>query len=45
MDVNQAYCGDHFMVYTYITSLCCIPETFIMSYYMLIVLQYKNNYS
>lgn len=32
-DGNQTYCGDHFTVYTNVTSLCCIPQTNIMLYY------------
>lgn len=27
MDINRTYCGDHFVVYTYIKSLCCILLT------------------
>ena len=26
-DGNQAYSGDHFVMYKNIESLCCIPET------------------
>lgn len=32
MDVNQTYWGNHFVVYTYIKSLCCIPEAYIILY-------------
>ena len=27
MDVNLAFCGDHFAMYINIKSVCCIPET------------------
>ena len=27
IDNNQTYCGDHFIIYTNIESLCCAPET------------------
>ena len=32
MDVNQTYSGDYFATCTCIKTLCCIPETTIMSY-------------
>ena len=32
ININQAYCGDHFTIYTNIKSLCCTPETNIMQY-------------
>ena len=32
IDVNQTYCGDHFVVYTYVESLCCTPEINILLY-------------
>lgn len=32
MDVNYTYCGDHFVTYTNIKSLRCIPETNTMLY-------------
>ena len=32
MDINQTYCGDHFVIYTNTESLYCIPETNIMLY-------------
>lgn len=32
MDVNQAYCGDHVIIYTNIESLCCAPGIHIMLY-------------
>ena len=32
MDVNQTYSGDYFTTCTCIKTLCCIPETTIMSY-------------
>ena len=31
-DGNQTYCGDHFVNYANIESLCCAPETNIMLY-------------
>lgn len=31
-DVNQAYCGGHFAIYTNIQSLCCMAETNKMLY-------------
>ena len=30
MNVNQTYCGGHFIIYTNTESLCCTPETNIM---------------
>ena len=30
MDVNENYCGDHFVTYRSIKSLCCTPETSVM---------------
>lgn len=32
MDINYTYCGDHFIISTYIKALCCIPETNILLY-------------
>lgn len=32
MDVNKAYSGDYFAMYTNIESLCCTPVTNIMFY-------------
>lgn len=30
MNVNQSYCGDHFLMSTNVKLLCCRPETYIM---------------
>ena len=39
MDINRTYCGDHFVVYTNIKSLCCTPATNIMLYVNYISIQ------
>ena len=32
MDASYTYCAHHFAIYTYVESLCCIPETNIILY-------------
>ena len=32
MDVNYTYSGDHFPIYMYIESLCCIPKINLILY-------------
>ena len=39
MDVNYTYCGNHFAIYTYIESLCYIPETSIIMFVNILFLK------